>query len=684
MGELGTNIQYLGGVGPKRAELLRRELGVETLEDLIHLYPHRYVDRSGITLIAEARPELASLQIRARVVGRTLYGQSGTAVYQDQTLQGPSVFQNGRDQYRPDYPENRNQGQGQNINRNQGRQQAPNLNQNQDPGRSPNQSLNQSQSQGRYLDPAAAPEQQAPRGPQTTGEIRFNACKRLSVIVEDGSGRMELVFFKGIKWNFGRLTPGSVFVFFGKPQEFNGRINMVHPEVDVPNDGHVTQSALTGVYPSSEKLKNGGVTGKVMNRIEAAALSLCLPEIRETLPDGDYRVVFLGNLDANLFEGQGQEAVLQNYGTYFDEARMVMPAGGPLAFTDRNLFYFASADFNQDAPQVDILLQRIVTRHEFQREFVDVNSALDMLVSNIFDSIREQQLTTTVVGGLLHSALLEPVAKALLLDESALLVTQVVGFLTTPLIDALDEALLQNKVEVLTRLENTLKTSGGGADLLGLSNVLNPWAISPGADVTGYFVTEMDFDLQPVVASGQVARTWEDIPMSKQAGEELSVERYLTLILLDGANRIDKIDIKKEGLVGPLVDGVVDDAVLYGRLINIENDLSYEAQPNVAYHTNYAFLNLTLDNYGYSEEGDPLELTAQLDSALVTEELLSSLLGDLGGLIGGVLLRPLLNAVTGVLQETTFALNVYLPDLGIQNIVVEGGWEPVTSSVDGQ
>lgn len=413
-----------------------------------------------------------------------------------------------------------------------------------------------------------------------------------------------------------------------------------------------------------------------------------LPAIRETLPDGDYRVVFLGNLDANLFEGQGQEAVLQNYGTYFDEARMVMPAGGPLAFTDRNLFYFASADFNQDAPQVDILLQRIVTRHEFQREFVDVNSALDMLVSNIFDSIREQQLTTTVVGGLLHSALLEPVAKALLLDESALLVTQVVdalvGFLTTPLIDALDEALLQNKVEVLTRLENTLKTNGGGADLLGLSNVLNPWAISPGADVTGYFVTEMDFDLQPVVASGQVARTWEDIPMSKQAGEELSVERYLTLILLDGANRIDKIDIKKEGLVGPLVDGVVDDAVLYGRLINIENDLSYEAQPNVAYHTNYAFLNLTLDNYGYSEEGDPLELTAQLDSALVTEELLSSLLGDLGGLIGGVLLRPLLNAVTGVLQETTFALNVYLPDLGIQNIVVEGGWEPVTSSVDGQ
>ena len=200
MGELETNIQYLGGVGPKRAELLRRELGIETLSDLIHLYPFRYVDRSGITPIAEVRPDLASLQIRARVVSRTLYGPSGSIVSQD------------------------------------------------------------------------------------TNAIHFNACKRMSVIVEDGSGTMEIVFFKGIRWNYGRLVPGSSFIFFGKPQEFNGRINMVHPEVDVPAEGHVTQSALTGVYPSSEKLKLGGITGKVMNRLEASALSLCLPEIRETLP----------------------------------------------------------------------------------------------------------------------------------------------------------------------------------------------------------------------------------------------------------------------------------------------------------------------------------------------------------------------------------------------------------------
>ena len=196
-----TNIQYLGGVGPKRAELLRRELGIETLSDLIHFYPHRYVDRSGLTPIARVRPELASVQIRARVVGRTLYGPSGSIVSQEDG-----------------------------------------------------------------------------------GAIRFNACRRMTVTVEDESGRMEMVFFKGIKWNYGRLVPGKVFIFFGKPQEFNGRVNMVHPEVDIPADGHVTQSALTGVYPSTEKLRSSGVTGRVMNRLEASALSLCLPEIRETLP----------------------------------------------------------------------------------------------------------------------------------------------------------------------------------------------------------------------------------------------------------------------------------------------------------------------------------------------------------------------------------------------------------------
>lgn len=201
MGELNTGIQYLSGVGPKRAELLKRELGLETLSDLIHLYPFRYIDRSGISTIASISGGLAQVQIQAKVISRTLYGPSSAIVSQE------------------------------------------------------------------------------------TNPIHFNACKRLSIIVDDGSGTMEMVFFKGIKWNYSRLTPGSTFLFFGKPQEFNGRFNMVHPEVDAPQQGNMSQGVLTGVYTSTDKLKTGGITGKVMCRLQSAALSLCLPEIQETMPE---------------------------------------------------------------------------------------------------------------------------------------------------------------------------------------------------------------------------------------------------------------------------------------------------------------------------------------------------------------------------------------------------------------
>ncbi|MBQ5639301.1 MAG: ATP-dependent DNA helicase RecG, partial [Bacteroidales bacterium] len=82
MNNLGTSIQFLSGVGPKRAELLRRELGIETLSDLISLYPFRYIDRSGITPIAEIQSTAASVQIRARVLSRTLLGPSGAVISQ--------------------------------------------------------------------------------------------------------------------------------------------------------------------------------------------------------------------------------------------------------------------------------------------------------------------------------------------------------------------------------------------------------------------------------------------------------------------------------------------------------------------------------------------------------------------------------------------------------------------------
>ena len=70
-------IQFLPGVGPKRAELLRKELAVATVGDLLRLYPFRYIDKSSITRICDARPDMAYLQIRARVTRVDLYEAKG-------------------------------------------------------------------------------------------------------------------------------------------------------------------------------------------------------------------------------------------------------------------------------------------------------------------------------------------------------------------------------------------------------------------------------------------------------------------------------------------------------------------------------------------------------------------------------------------------------------------------------
>ena len=72
---LDTAIQYLPGVGPKRAELLEKELSVATVGDLVRLYPFRYIDRSSIVKIASIHPEIAQVQVRATVMKVRLFAK---------------------------------------------------------------------------------------------------------------------------------------------------------------------------------------------------------------------------------------------------------------------------------------------------------------------------------------------------------------------------------------------------------------------------------------------------------------------------------------------------------------------------------------------------------------------------------------------------------------------------------
>ena len=70
-----TDIQYLHGVGPKRAELLRKELGINTYYDLLYYFPFRYIDRSVINRVADLHGDEPAVQLRGRFITFTTAGE---------------------------------------------------------------------------------------------------------------------------------------------------------------------------------------------------------------------------------------------------------------------------------------------------------------------------------------------------------------------------------------------------------------------------------------------------------------------------------------------------------------------------------------------------------------------------------------------------------------------------------
>ncbi len=75
MGEfLNQEIKYLKGVGPKRAQLLGKELNIHTLEDLVYYFPYKYIDRTKFYRIKEIHGNLPYIQIRGQITGFRLSG----------------------------------------------------------------------------------------------------------------------------------------------------------------------------------------------------------------------------------------------------------------------------------------------------------------------------------------------------------------------------------------------------------------------------------------------------------------------------------------------------------------------------------------------------------------------------------------------------------------------------------
>jgi len=112
-------------------------------------------------------------------------------------------------------------------------------------------------------------------------------AKRLVANFKDDTGSMELVWFQGIRWMDKVIQPGAVFMIFGKPTIFNGRISITHPEIELyqPKAENKGNLSLQPVYGSTEKLKQFNLDSRGIQRIQANLIDQVIRQIEETLPD---------------------------------------------------------------------------------------------------------------------------------------------------------------------------------------------------------------------------------------------------------------------------------------------------------------------------------------------------------------------------------------------------------------
>lgn len=70
-----TDIKYLTGVGPKKAEILNKEIDVFSVEDLLYYFPYKYIDRSRIYFVHEIDGNMPYIQLKGRITGFEIFGE---------------------------------------------------------------------------------------------------------------------------------------------------------------------------------------------------------------------------------------------------------------------------------------------------------------------------------------------------------------------------------------------------------------------------------------------------------------------------------------------------------------------------------------------------------------------------------------------------------------------------------
>lgn len=185
---LDQDIKFLPGVGPVKAELLKKELEIETFRDLIYYFPFKYIDRTRFYKIRDIHSNMPYVQVKGKITSFDVVG---------------------------------------------------------------------------------------------TGNKQ-----RLTATFTDDTGVMELIWFQGVKWQKDALKLNTTYTVFGKPSEFNGLINIVHPEIEASGDITLQPPGIfQAFYITPENLKKKFITSKVIHKLMLTLLDRMKGKIPETLPD---------------------------------------------------------------------------------------------------------------------------------------------------------------------------------------------------------------------------------------------------------------------------------------------------------------------------------------------------------------------------------------------------------------
>ena len=148
--------------------------------------------------------------------------------------------------------------------------------------------------------------------------------QRFSVYAADDTGRVELIWFRGIKWIEKIIEPNREYVVFGRPSFFRGEFSMVHPEIEIVEKAlsRKVESGLQGIYSTTEKLSTT-LGAKGMYNIICSLWGVVRGHIGEYFPEyitRKYGLMPLSEALYNIHFPQSPEKLRQaQYRLKFDE-----------------------------------------------------------------------------------------------------------------------------------------------------------------------------------------------------------------------------------------------------------------------------------------------------------------------------------------------------------------------------